>query len=571
MQENRHNPYFLALGFFTVTLLFGGGMSYIAHLPEHQAQRGKWVGHTREVLDQLDKLALHVTEAETGQRGFLLTGQDDYLSPYNAALDQIDADLAHLQQLTADNQHQRNRLPALREGIKSKLDELGETVNLRRTQGQNAALQVVSTGRGKEEMTVINQQINNMKAEEDNLLHTRLNAWQISTGQTRIAVLTGGILMYVLVCALFAILMGISKHRKLLAISEGHSARIHRAEAERLAQIVTIQREIAGHALDLQNAMQAINEHTQTLTDAEGSIVEMLENNEMVYQAASGTAAQHVGLRLKSQGSLSGLCIRDNVAMKCDDSETDERVDRIACRKVGLRSMIVVPLRYNGKVVGVLKVISSQIQAFDADDITTLELIAGLLSATLSDAISADELHTTNLELADANSKLEKLATTDGLTGLRNHRNFQEVLADEFERARRYKKPLSVILLDVDDFKKFNDSFGHPAGDAVLKRVAEILLNQARRSDQVARYGGEEFAIVLPETDIQGAQIIAERILHAIAGDAWQHRRITVSMGISSLSNAFTNIASMVEAADKALYMSKENGRNQVNRYQAAS
>jgi diguanylate cyclase (GGDEF)-like protein len=353
-----------------------------------------------------------------------------------------------------------------------------------------------------------------------------------------------------------------------VAASEHHTAHIHRAEAERLAQIVTIQREIAGHAHNLQSAMQIITERTQMLTRAESSIIEMLENEEMVYRAASGTAVPHIGLRLKAQGSLSGLCIHENAVLKCDDSELDGRVDRDACRKVGLRSMVVVPLHYNGKAVGVLKVMSSRIQAFDNDDIAILELIAGLLSATLSDAIFADELHTANLELAAANARLEKLAITDGLTGLRNHRNFQELLADEFKRSRRYKKPLSVMLLDVDHFKKFNDSFGHPAGDAVLKRVAVILTGQARTTDQVARYGGEEFALVLPETDAQGAEIIAERIRHAIADDAWEHRRVTVSIGISSLDDDIADIAFMIEAADKALYVSKEKGRNQVTRHQ---
>jgi diguanylate cyclase (GGDEF)-like protein len=571
MLEDRHNPYVLAFGFLAITLLLGGGMTYIARLPNQQATQGLLVSHTQEVIDQLDRLALHVTEAETGQRGYLLTGQDDYLSPYNAALSQINSDLEHFQQLTADNERQQKRVPALRESIRSKLKDLEETVNLRKIQGRDAALQIVSTGRGKEEMTVIRQQINDMKAEEENLLQTRSDAWRLGMAQTRMAVLIDGILMYALICLVLIALLRISKNRKLVAISEHRSAHLQRAEAERLAQIVTIQRDIAGHALNLQSAMQTIAERTQTLTRAEGSIVEMLEKNEMVYRAASGKGAPHIGLRLKAQGSLSGLCVQENAIMKCDDSETDERVDRDACRKVGLRSMVVVPLRYNGKAVGVLKVMSSRIHAFDNDDIATLELIAGLLSATLSDAISAKELHTANLELAAANSRLEKLAITDGLTGLRNHRNFQELLASEFERARRYKKPLSLMLLDVDNFKRFNDFFGHPAGDAVLKRVAVILSEQARATDQVARYGGEEFVILLPETDAQGAQIIAVRILGAIADDSWRHRRVTVSIGISSLADGFVNAASMVEAADKALYISKENGRNQFSHYQAAA
>jgi diguanylate cyclase (GGDEF)-like protein len=126
-----------------------------------------------------------------------------------------------------------------------------------------------------------------------------------------------------------------------------------------------------------------------------------------------------------------------------------------------------------------------------------------------------------------ANEKLERLATTDGLTGLKNHRAFQELLANEYARATRYKKPLSLVMLDVDHFKGFNDSFGHPAGDVVLKRVASLLQENARTTDVAARYGGEEFALLLPETGPRGAAMTADRILQAIARDAWELRPVT--------------------------------------------
>ena len=167
-------------------------------------------------------------------------------------------------------------------------------------------------------------------------------------------------------------------------------------------------------------------------------------------------------------------------------------------------------------------------------------------------------------ELEAANVRLEALATMDGLTGLKNHRSFQEKLAQEFERSSRYQTPLSVILLDVDHFKQFNDAFGHPAGDEVLKRVAATLQQAARTTDFVARYGGEEFVIVLPETGAQGAVKVAERIREAIAGQAWERRAITVSIGVTSLQITAPSPAALVEEADRALYMSKQNGRNRV-------
>ena len=185
--------------------------------------------------------------------------------------------------------------------------------------------------------------------------------------------------------------------------------------------------------------------------------------------------------------------------------------------------------------------------------------------------LQQEQLESANAKLACANAKLEAanaqlkaLATTDGLTGLKNHRSFQEKLAEEFERSRRYHKPLALLLLDVDKFKQFNDTFGHPAGDETLKQVAATLQAEARATDFVARYGGEEFVIALPETDTEGAMILAERIREAIAEHEWKHRAITVSVGVASLQISTLDPAFMIEEADKALYLSKQNGRNQV-------
>lgn len=170
------------------------------------------------------------------------------------------------------------------------------------------------------------------------------------------------------------------------------------------------------------------------------------------------------------------------------------------------------------------------------------------------------EMHQVQLE--QANVMLEALATTDGLTGLKNIRAFQERLSEEFQRAQRYREPLSLILIDVDHFKEYNDSFGHPAGDEVLKRVAQILTATARETDYVARYGGEEFIVFLPHTAAEGAMGAAERLRHQIEAAEWRHRPITVSIGIACVTPRVLSPATLIEDADKALYQSKSNGRN---------
>ena len=175
-------------------------------------------------------------------------------------------------------------------------------------------------------------------------------------------------------------------------------------------------------------------------------------------------------------------------------------------------------------------------------------------------------IETQAAELREANRWLEVLAVTDGLTGLRNHRNFQQRFAEEFERARRYNIPLSLLLLDVDNFKTFNDAYGHPAGDSVLKAVAVTLQDAVRQTDFTARYGGEEFAVILPETDGRGAFEIAERVRAAIENHLWEQRPITVSVGNATLQAATLTAQELIDQADAALYASKKRGRNCVSR-----
>jgi len=167
-------------------------------------------------------------------------------------------------------------------------------------------------------------------------------------------------------------------------------------------------------------------------------------------------------------------------------------------------------------------------------------------------------------ELEAANTRLEALATLDGLTELKNHRAFQERLTEEFVRARRCRAPLSVVLLDVDQFKQYNDAFGHPAGDAVLRQVACLLQKTARESDFVARYGGEEFVVILPATDEHGARRMAERCRDAVASAVWPHRPVTISLGVASNSMDIADSSTLVVQADQALYAAKVAGCNQV-------
>jgi len=169
-----------------------------------------------------------------------------------------------------------------------------------------------------------------------------------------------------------------------------------------------------------------------------------------------------------------------------------------------------------------------------------------------------------NVQLETANAKLAALATTDSLTGLKNRHALEQGLGTEFMLARRFGTPLALVLLDVDSFKQFNDTFGHPAGDEVLKSVARLLRRNAREADIVARFGGEEFLVVLAETDLEGARQLAERIRADIEAGPWPLRPVTASFGVVELGQGMRSENDLISLADRALYQAKSDGRNRV-------
>jgi diguanylate cyclase (GGDEF)-like protein len=176
-------------------------------------------------------------------------------------------------------------------------------------------------------------------------------------------------------------------------------------------------------------------------------------------------------------------------------------------------------------------------------------------------------LQEANKQLQEANKRLQQLATLDGLTGIFNHRAAKERLAEEWNRARRYDSPLSVLMLDVDKFKQYNDSFGHPAGDEVLKGVATLLREKARETDIVARYGGEEFIVLLPNTGQEASATFAERLRLTIEETPWPLRAVTASVGAATMNQSMDAPDDLVSAADQALYFAKEHGRNRTAHY----
>jgi diguanylate cyclase (GGDEF)-like protein len=233
----------------------------------------------------------------------------------------------------------------------------------------------------------------------------------------------------------------------------------------------------------------------------------------------------------------------------------------------GLRSVKVAPLKLasseEGRCIGALILGSTQSTYFTdrggrAEDVKrTMETISNIAAISIQNAM--------RYEL------LEQLATTDGLTGLHNHRRFQEMLEDEVEAAKRYESKLSLMLVDIDHFKKVNDTYGHPMGDQVLKRVARVLDEFARTTDRVCRYGGEEFTVIMPQTDKSGAQLLAERFRIEIREQKFKADEgefsVTLSAGICTCPDQARHKQELIDKTDQALYHAKDHGRDQTVHY----
>lgn len=222
----------------------------------------------------------------------------------------------------------------------------------------------------------------------------------------------------------------------------------------------------------------------------------------------------------------------------------------------GIKSLIAAPLKIHNKILGILYLDDYQPREFNHREIAVLNLLA--TQAT----IAIEKMHL--LE------KVEHLAITDELTQLYNYRYFFNILSNEVYRAARYGNPLSLIIMDIDNFKKFNDAYGHPQGNFILSLVSEIFKKNVRNTDTVARYGGEEFVIVSPENDKQSAYVLAERIRMDVEKFCRPEVNkdvpvpVTISIGIASLPDDTSDAEGLIQKADEALYQAKREGKNKV-------
>jgi diguanylate cyclase (GGDEF)-like protein len=561
---------------------------------------------TQVLLDTQAVLA-GLRDAETGQRGFLLTGDERYLEPFDAAADTA-CELRIFKAAGLGEPPALGPLVAQLSGIcREKIAELHETVRLRRQQGLAAALALVTTDRGKvlmDRARVIAAQMQGIEAaeigrqdadvsREQNLLLIALGGG--SLGLTALILINGRYLVRSLRRPVATIEAGIRRiadgdlgvevaivgNNELSGLARAYNAmtgelRAERANRERAeAQAATAASSLRARSEELERRTRAIGlvgEMANRLLASgdEREFVEVVElyapqllpkTRGALYSISnSRTHVRRIGAWGDAAGSAPDFAPEDCWAIRRGRPHVVGSLSSdIVCRHVEPGSAAnyrCMPLVAQGETVGLLHIEE------DTAESALGEHERQILNETIAGSL-------VNIRLRDS---LRNQSIRDPLTGLFNRRYLDESFELEFARVKRSGQPLGVIMADVDHFKRFNDSFGHEAGDAVLKQFAEILRRSARSGDIICRFGGEEFVMVLPGSESAVARQVADRIRRDVAACEFTQNgrglgKVTVSLGIADYPAAGRSPAALMAAADQALYAAKAAGRNQVETF----
>ena len=304
--------------------------------------------------------------------------------------------------------------------------------------------------------------------------------------------------------------------------------------------------------LSVDRVLQRLLDRTLEHLEAEiGSILLLGDDDQLRVMVAKGLPPEVVErTQMKIGEGISGHVALHGKPLIVEDVEAHPIFRRRNRERYYTSTLISAPLIRNGALLGVLNINNkTNREPFEPHDLRLLEAIAAHASVALGNARKYEDTL--------------RLSQIDALTGLANHGYFYKTLDREIERSRRYERGLSLVMLDIDYFKQYNDRNGHRAGDQALVAVARIIGDRSRAHDIVARYGGEEFAVILPETTLDGAHAFGEKLRIAVEGTSLDGGELlTISVGVASFGINITATSQLVDAADAELYRAKSLGRN---------
>lgn len=331
-------------------------------------------------------------------------------------------------------------------------------------------------------------------------------------------------------------------------------------ELRGLRDLLNVARAVVS-SLDLDAVLGSILRNAMNLMQMPAGSIALYDANlcQMTLHAHAGVSPAFTAMsrwRVKV-GGLTHRILSEGKHFIIEDTATAPCFSNPLAKAEGIRSLIAVPLQIKNKTVGALYLDDFAVRTFPEERLRLLPILASFAAMSIENA----KLH----------EEMRALACTDGLTGLYNHRQFKLMIKDELGRAARHQKPLSLVMFDIDDFKKFNDTYGHPNGDKVLAAVAEILRESVRDYDLTFRYGGEEFIVILPETGLEMALAAAERARRAIEAESARclqgiaAREVTVSVGVATYPRDAGDAEGLLKTVDGLLYRAKALGKNKIH------
>lgn len=324
-------------------------------------------------------------------------------------------------------------------------------------------------------------------------------------------------------------------------------------EEQRRARHLAFLNNISKTAISSQNAEQMMDDIVREIQknfryDHIGIGIMDYATKDIEIKAEAGTTSAALGKRIPVGSGILGKVARSGVTGLVQNAGTGQ----VGGILPGSRAVLCLPITYGDTLLGVLNVESRNENAFNPQDVLILNTLADLLATALHNSFVFQ--------------KLQQQSITDSLTGIKTRRFFWEAVSSEWKRASRSGRPFSVVLIDLDKFKEVNDSLGHLEGDLVLARVGRLLEQKCRQSNVVARYGGDEFIILMPETGIEQAQVLAERLRLWLATDPMlEEHQITGSFGVASFPVHGFSAEDIIRVADAGMYVSKHAGGNQVS------
>ncbi len=345
-----------------------------------------------------------------------------------------------------------------------------------------------------------------------------------------------------------------------MTISKNNAEKTEVYEELRVLKDVLTVAQVVVSSLDLDEVLQNILISAMAIMEIPAGSIALYdeESSRLELHAHAGLSEKFVSKErwLVKPGGLTYEILEQGELFVVEDTEQTDFFNNPLAIEEGIRSLIAVPLKIQNKMVGVLYVDDFVPRRFPENRLRILSILGSFASMSIDNA----RLH----------EQTQYLAATDGLTGLYNHRQFKILFKEEIARSKRYEKKLGLIMFDIDDFKKFNDTYGHPAGDRVLVAIGNILKRVLRESDISFRYGGEEFVVMLPETGITQTLKAADRIAEAIRQETARKmgrlgaEGITISIGVAAFPRDGRSEKGLLKVVDDMLYTAKEAGKDRV-------